>query len=941
MSEGPLGEPVSKRARLGISEVDGKSTAQRHVSHTLQDQGSQRGTATAAVLTQRPISSWFHPTGQKHCQSKSSLQRRNNPRFQVGRKMNANKSEDNVCTTEDKIQVETISEQLEVRDQSELDKAPSSLPGIATLSCMDGACGKETPKLDSPVGCQSLDQTLVNDELPHESSDGTNETGTGGKVVEPDGKDMTETTVTEEVLHTPENPESDKQDSCQLSESREDDELCMVPESPLSDIVSGNLEGTESGTKPDSSSPELPAHEKDSESESPMEVDNSKHSCAGSEADEDFIFLMESMDGSDTSTADSTHSKVQLEHPKDAEESASSQGKSEPVKTPKLGAECQKKDALELDYDSPSKSRKDSKHCGKTYRPTKDTSIRKPIKSEDKRREQYGAHHKKKEGKVAKHPLHSEPPSEKWLGTPLEDMRRMPLCAIRLPHLKASSSHTVCVRVDLLKEGEVPKPYPTQCKDSWDSRHVKMPFSDQNLYPVEDENGEKSPGSRWELIKTALQQKATKPQHIKEAILSYNVGYAKKWDFTALTKFCDEALEEAEARHLFQSILPDMVKLSLSLPRLCTQPIPLLKQKMNHSITLSQEQIASLLANAFFCTFPRRNARTNKSEYSSYPEINFNRLFEGRNPRKTEKLKTLFCYFRRVTEKRPTGLVTFTRQSLQEFPDWERSQKKLTRIHVTYEGTIEDNGHGMLQVDFANRFVGGGVTGSGLVQEEIRFIINPELIVSRLFTEVLDENECLIITGTEQYSEYKGYAETYKWDRSHEDETPRDEWQRRTTEIVAIDALPFRNHLEQFIPQKMVRELNKAYCGFARPEVSPQNLSAVATGNWGCGAFGGDCRLKALLQILAASQAGRDVVYFTFGDHQLMKEIYNMHSALAKSGLTVGDVYKLLMQYYNTECRPCFGQKHLDVKLYDFLQNAITITISDSTDEEQDLPSAE
>lgn len=43
--------------------------------------------------------------------------------------------------------------------------------------------------------------------------------------------------------------------------------------------------------------------------------------------------------------------------------------------------------------------------------------------------------------------------------------------------------------------------------------------------------------------------------------------------------------------------------------------------------------------------------------------------------------------------------------------------------------------------------MGGGVTSSGLVQEEIRFLINPELIVSRLFTEVLDDNDCLIITG--------------------------------------------------------------------------------------------------------------------------------------------------------------------------------------------------
>ena len=37
----------------------------------------------------------------------------------------------------------------------------------------------------------------------------------------------------------------------------------------------------------------------------------------------------------------------------------------------------------------------------------------------------------------------------------------------------------------------------------------------------------------------------------------------------------------------------------------------------------------------------------------------------------------------------------------------------------------------------------------------------------------------------------------------------RDDWQRRCTEIVAIDALKFRHFLEQFIPEKMTRELNK------------------------------------------------------------------------------------------------------------------------------------
>lgn len=51
------------------------------------------------------------------------------------------------------------------------------------------------------------------------------------------------------------------------------------------------------------------------------------------------------------------------------------------------------------------------------------------------------------------------------------------------------------------------------------------------------------------------------------------------------------------------------------------------------------------------------------------------------------------------------------------------------------------------QVDFAAKVIGGGVLDSGLVQEEILFLLYPELIVSRLFTQELDDNECLIITG--------------------------------------------------------------------------------------------------------------------------------------------------------------------------------------------------
>ncbi|KAK7918589.1 hypothetical protein WMY93_009873 [Mugilogobius chulae] len=330
----------------------------------------------------------------------------------------------------------------------------------------------------------------------------------------------------------------------------------------------------------------------------------------------------------------------------------------------------------------------------------------------------------------------------KWLGTPIEELKRRPECGAALPKLRNDlERHTVMIRTDLLRPGSLPVPHPSAFHDVWDDVHVKC----------------------------LLHQEPVSSQR-PELHLRYNASYAKKWDFTALFLYCTKVLDPDSAEHLFESVLPEMVQLALRAPKLITKPVPLLKRGMNHSISLSQEQISCLLSNAFFCTFPRRNSR--KTEYYNYPDINFFRLFESSSSRKIEKLKTLMCYFKTVTEQMPNGVVTFTRRCLENPVDWKSSQKRLTRLHITCEGTIEDDGYGMLQVDFANQFVGGGVTSLGLVQEEIRFLINPELIVSRLFTEALDHNECLVITGTQQFSKYTGYAQTYRWAGRHHDPLP-------------------------------------------------------------------------------------------------------------------------------------------------------------------------
>ena len=72
----------------------------------------------------------------------------------------------------------------------------------------------------------------------------------------------------------------------------------------------------------------------------------------------------------------------------------------------------------------------------------------------------------------------------------------------------------------------------------------------------------------------------------------------------------------------------------------------------------------------------------------------------------------------------------------------------LLKLASLEDGFIEDQ-TSCLQVDFANKMIGGGVLGSGCVQEEIRFMISPELLCSLLFTAELKDTECLIIKGNE------------------------------------------------------------------------------------------------------------------------------------------------------------------------------------------------
>ena len=164
----------------------------------------------------------------------------------------------------------------------------------------------------------------------------------------------------------------------------------------------------------------------------------------------------------------------------------------------------------------------------------------------------------------------------------------------------------------------------------------------------------------------------------------------------------------------------------------------------------------------------------------------------------------------------------------------------------------------------------------------------------------MEELESILITGAEQFSSYKGYGGKFTFTGPYKDTNKVDESKRHSVSIVAIDAIPFMYSSSevQFQKQSILRELNKAYCGFSHlvtgDDASTGTCVSVATGNWGCGAFGGNKEMKTIIQWLAASRAKRAMKYYTFKDAHLSQRQEKVIAAVNAKKVTVGKLCKVL-----------------------------------------------
>lgn len=366
------------------------------------------------------------------------------------------------------------------------------------------------------------------------------------------------------------------------------------------------------------------------------------------------------------------------------------------------------------------------------------------------------------------------------------------------------------------------------------------------------------------------------------------------------------ALAPEGVARFYGEVLPAMQRLALRIAELFPDPqathsIPLMLPQHHTTVTLTQEECGSLLSNSFFGTLWHRPSLYNPGV--GFPQFDLQTLVACGGGPGLSTLRCLLHYFERLALNVPEGSITFRRHFLSraETSDWATSDRPLRRIVVEPKANLEDSPCPYL-VDFANAYVGGGTLTGACMQEEILFATRPECLVSLLFCSRLEDNEVLCIKGAERYSLHSGYGHTFKWKADHSDATPRDDKGRRERTLVVMDAEQVSGAIHDW-KLHVDRDLRKAYAGFhfaVDADEGEEAAGPIATGNWGCGAFGGDKSLKVMQQMMAASQAGRDLVYHAFGTtyrgRLLAEWIDELQGLVAARQLTVGELYRAIIE---------------------------------------------
>ncbi|XP_049856905.1 uncharacterized protein LOC126336855 isoform X1 [Schistocerca gregaria] len=280
--------------------------------------------------------------------------------------------------------------------------------------------------------------------------------------------------------------------------------------------------------------------------------------------------------------------------------------------------------------------------------------------------------------------------------------------------------------------------------------------------------------------------------------------------FEGLKTFLEEDLSIEEQNHFLGTTAPAMVQRALQLKQLKPPSgLHFSLQQQADRVELDRNFVASLLAHAFFSTFPKRTSKT----HPTLQDSNFTHFFKHLNKTSQKaKLKSILHYFDSLEGNGvPEGNMIFSRMVMTSkewltIEDWLECGVPLIPVVTKHEGRLERSEPETLQVCFSSSHLGGDVLHAGSSQESIQFCTQPELLALLSFVEALEDNEVVTIDGVQQVSRIHDPKHRSTFETAS---------QPRMAHVCCMDAENYKLlPVGQFEEDNVLRELNKALLGF-------------------------------------------------------------------------------------------------------------------------------
>jgi hypothetical protein len=200
---------------------------------------------------------------------------------------------------------------------------------------------------------------------------------------------------------------------------------------------------------------------------------------------------------------------------------------------------------------------------------------------------------------------------------------------------------------------------------------------------------------------------------------------------------------------------------------------------------------------------------------------------------------------------------------------------------------------------------------SNFAQDEIQTAEHPDL--ARIAVD-LDYPSCwqkpCLISNAKRACAINGLSEIYGWkfsdsplDALKKHVVPFDTNSMTKTNILVMAALQISGNqtCKQYSVMDIVTLFKTSYSAFRLVVLAKKKFKKIIvnTGNWGCGSFGNNYRLIAIIQILAACLAGlNELNYYTFDEHAHLEyhkaKEWIVHNIELTKVKTVGDVVSII-----------------------------------------------